>query len=549
MALAIDRCGLGAAGGAGARDDDRLVGRPAAWLADPRFGLPSGQLQRAQMVHQLQRAHGNAHVTRLIEHLPRSAAGGITRRAGGALVAVGRLPAASLDHTPGATAMSAGREATVAPQPSTPVAARSVSMVHELHSAADEGAGPQSASPRPGASQHLPSDYSVPLGAIPQGSQRRQLGSLAGNQRAAIQRDAKFGMMKQDQVSGFAGHALAFWRDNPNKTLEEFGAYLMDQVNVQLVANGVPRLPAPNLSSKRAAGGFVASSWTVEFDLQGTATHPLTAKISKLPADRISEVAGLFYHEGRHAEQAFLVARLVASEAKDPKDAKAIAAELDLPARIAEAALKATGPLPGGKEGLTKIRGWRAFFKGGKHQDYWDWNESLKKYVGNVTKNLPSPDPKDAPAIAAALDKLSPTLASWRKDTVPFATDKIAKLKGAKTRDAVDNQVLGNLTATRLTLKKVMDAETATIKQLDKLKARQEATAKKTKPRLAGAEAESFRGAIVIAWLDVRIALEELRQVTTKAYESYPGEADAYAAQHSVMKEITAKASRPPGKR
>lgn len=379
------------------------------------------------------------------------------------------------------------------------------------------------------------------------------LNARVGNRRVAvtirsalaIQRDAKFGMMKKDQVTGFAGLALAYWRANPDKTLAEFGTHLMDQLNVQLAANGVPKLPAPNLSSLRSAGGFVASSWTVQFDLARTATRPLTAKIGELPADRISELAGICYHESRHAEQAFLVARLVASEAKG---AKAVATELDLPVPIAEAALKATDPLPGGKEGLEMIRGWRAFEKGGKHLDYRDWNESLQQFVGNVIKSLPSPTPEGVDAITAALDKLSPVLAEWRKDTVPFADDKIAKLMGAKTRDATDNQVLGDLTATRRILKKVMDAETATIKQLGRLKARQEAIAKKTKPPLTVDEAKLFQLEIASAWLGLNSALAELVVVTNKAYMSYPHEADAYAAQRAVMKEITAKTTTPPGK-
>ncbi len=394
------------------------------------------------------------------------------------------------------------------------------------------------------------------LARVPAEQRRTALGELGahvGNRRVAltirsglaVQRDAKFGMMKPDQVTGFAGLAVAFWRANPDKTLAEFGTHLMDQLNKQLVANGVPKLPAPNVASLRSAGGFAASSWTVQFDLAGTAARPLTTKIGELPADRISELAGICYHESRHAEQAFLVARLVASEAKGAKDAKAIATELDLPVAVADAAVKATDPLPGGKEGLEKIRGWRAFDEGGKHRDYWDWNESLQQFVGNVIKSIPSPTPEGVDGITAALGKLSPVLAEWRKDTVPFADDKITKLKGAKTRDAVDNQVLRDLTATRRSLKQVMDAESATIKQLDRLKARQEASAKRTKPPLTVDEAKLFQLEIAAAWLGLNAALAELAVVTNKAYTSYPHEADAYEAQRAVMKEITAKTAAP----
>jgi hypothetical protein len=389
----------------------------------------------------------------------------------------------------------------------------------------------------------------------PAAPRKRAVGDLdarVGNRRVAltmrgapaIQRDAKFGMMKKEQVTAFAGLALKFWRENPDKTLAEFGTHLMEKLNVQLAANGVPKLPAPNLSSHRAAGGFAASSWTVEFDLARTATRPLTTKIKELPADRISELAGICYHEARHAEQVFLVARLVASEVKD---AKAVATALDIPLPIAEAALKATGPLPGGKEGLEKIRGWRAFHKGGEHQDYQDWNESLRQFVSNVIKSLPSPLPEGVDGITAALGKLSPVLAGWRKDTLPFADDKITKLKGAKTRDAIDNQVLGDLTATRRTLKKVMNAETETIKQLGRLKARQKALAKKNK-KMTVDEAKLFQLEIAVAWLGLNRALAELDVVTGNAYRSYAHEADAYAAQRAVMKEITVNIATPSGK-
>jgi len=382
------------------------------------------------------------------------------------------------------------------------------------------------------------------------------LNARVGNRRVAltigaraVQREAKFGLMKNLQVTSFADAALAFWRENPNKTLEEFANHLKDQLNAKLTANGVPNLPAPKLTSQRVAGGFATSDWTVQFDLARTAAHPLTAKISQLPADRVAEVAGMYYHEWRHAEQAFLAARLVASEAKGAKDAKAIAAELDLPVPIAQAALNATGPLPGGREGLDKIRAWRAFHEGGTHRDYWDWNESLKQFVGNVIKSLPSPQPEGRAAIAAALGKLSPTLAEWRKSTVPFADNKVAKLKGTKKRDATDDQVLRDLTATRRALKKVMDAETATIKQLGRLKARQDATAAKTKPPLTVHQAKILALELDIAWLKLDLALGNLGAATDKAYRSYPFEADAYKAQQAVMKEIKAKTAPPTRKK
>jgi hypothetical protein len=379
------------------------------------------------------------------------------------------------------------------------------------------------------------------------------LQSRIGNRRVAltirrglaVQRAPKpFGMMEQTQVSGFAALALAYWRGNPEKELADFGLHLLDELNKQLAANGVPTLPKPKLDSLRSAGGFAQKSWTVQFNLAGTAKQPLTAKIGGIPADRISEIAGIFYHECRHAEQAFLVARLVASEAKGSKTGKQIAAELDLHEPAADAALKATGPLPGGKEGLAKIKGWRAFEKGGEHHDYWDWNEGLQQFSKNVQKSIPDPAPEGVDGIRAELTKLAPTFADWRKTTIAFADAKLAALKGDKGRDATDNQLLQSLKKTRGVLKKVMDAEAKTLKQIAKLDDRQKQAKKMTVD-----EAERFVLEIGSPWTDLRAAIAELVVVTWEAYEAYPQEADAYQAQHAVQKDFTARNAPPRRKR
>ena len=173
------------------------------------------------------------------------------------------------------------------------------------------------------------------------------LASHIGNQRVAqviagppvVQRQGPFGMHKADQVGGFAGDVDAFARADPTKTVADLCGFMIDSVNARLAVNGVPKLPVPNLNSLRSAGGFAASSWTVQFDVVRTATKPLTATVADVPPERLNELAGIFYHEGRHAEQAFLVARYVAGQPGGPKDAKTLSAALDLYEPTAAAAL------------------------------------------------------------------------------------------------------------------------------------------------------------------------------------------------------------------
>src|SRR5207245_7908575 len=78
----------------------------------------------------------------------------------------------------------------------------------------------------------------------------------AGRSRAAprlgtggvvvVQRDAGFGLTKKDEVTGFGGVAVDFWKANKTASLEDFAKHLMDELNTQLAATGVPTLPPPS---------------------------------------------------------------------------------------------------------------------------------------------------------------------------------------------------------------------------------------------------------------------------------------------------------------
>jgi hypothetical protein len=356
---------------------------------------------------------------------------------------------------------------------------------------------------------------------------------------AVLQRDVDFGLRKKEEVSGFAVPALEFWRSNKDKTLEEFGLHLMDELNNQLDANGVPRLPPPKFGpTPHAAGGFNAKSWSVVLDLAKTAAHPLNTKIGDLAADRVAEVAGICYHEVRHAEQAFLVARLVASRAAGKKSAADIAAELDLDLSAAEAAVKSTSPLPG-RAGTAEIEHWRAFEKSGKHHDYWEWNETFKGFVENTAGSLPKPSPQGVDKVTAAWEALTPTIAGWRKDTLPFADTKIKQVEKVKSPDAADKQVLGDLKKIRAAGKKVIKADKKMGDQIAKFKARQAAAAKKP---ITVDEARLIQAEFVVDWLELEENVLRLGQAINDAYRAYPQEADAYKAEAAVMQTFLSKA-------
>ena len=362
-------------------------------------------------------------------------------------------------------------------------------------------------------------------------------------QPIVVAREAAFGLRAKAAISGYAGPAADWWRANPTVTLQDFGLHLMVEANKALTANGVPPLPAPVLiSGGRKAGGFARNSWSIQLDLANIAQGPLTTTIGTLAPDRVAEVTNICFHEARHSEQAFAVARLVASEGG--KDAKAIAAEVDIPEWVATAALGAKGPMPGGKAGLADVKLWRAIGQTGKHSDYWKWNEDFRGFASNVVRSFPSPSPSGVDAVIKTREAFAKTLASWQKDTLPFLDVKIAALSKLKRPDAADTVVLRDVTKIKAAVRKVVSADAALGAEITRFRTRRANTRKP----ITVAQATSIQSTFEIDWLALEIAVRQLSIAADAAYEAYPHEADAYATGRSVEKAFLGRSKVPAGK-
>jgi hypothetical protein len=370
----------------------------------------------------------------------------------------------------------------------------------------------------------------------------RAAGAPVLNQPIVVSRAADFGLRTRAGISGYAGPAADFWKANPDLTLQDLGVHLMDEVNKQLLANGVPPLPAPVFMSRaRNAGGFAQSSWTVQLDLARTAKGPLTTKIGTLTADRVAEVASVCFHEGRHAEQAFTVARMVAAEGG--KDAKVIAAEVGIPEWVAKAALAGKGPLPG-KTALADVKLWRAIGQTGKHSDYWTWNEDFRGFAANVVAGLSSPSPSGVDAIIATREAFAKTLAEWQKDTLPFLDRKIDALTRLKRPDTSDTIVLRDVRRTQAAVRKVVKQDAKLAAEITRFRARRA----DTRRPITVPQAAAIQSTFELDWIDLEIAIRQLSITADAAYEAYPHEADAYATGKSVEKAFLARAKAPAGR-
>jgi hypothetical protein len=152
-------------------------------------------------------------------------------------------------------------------------------------------------------------------------------------------------------VREYVGKAVAFRGRNADASLVQYALYLGAAVNVELGKLGVPdvrlELAKGDLS---AAAQFWADGWFMLVNPKVFSSRPEVKTLGDLTDQEAALIADHVFHEARHAEQAFRVARLQAAEGKDP----GVGVEQD----IAEAAAASPLPLRPGKA-LDEAEEWR----------------------------------------------------------------------------------------------------------------------------------------------------------------------------------------------
>jgi hypothetical protein len=174
-------------------------------------------------------------------------------------------------------------------------------------------------------------------------------------------------------------------------------------------------------------------------------------QVSELAPGQLAELTVTFYHEARHAEQRFLLARLAVSKDAS-KDAKTIAAEVSIPERVAAAAIAAGGRLAPRQR---KLAGELTEFRD-KYLGYKMWVTRVQSSSSKVLDSLPHPRPGGVDSVTRAWTQVQPTVTAWRGETT-WADKQIETISGLKKRDSVDERVLKDLRSTRKTLQSAMD--------------------------------------------------------------------------------------------
>ncbi|HEU5213244.1 MAG TPA: hypothetical protein VFU10_10785 [Gaiellaceae bacterium] len=270
------------------------------------------------------------------------------------------------------------------------------------------------------------------------------------------------GLKDAKTTSGFTNDALSYWRDadNQSKGIGEFANFLATKANEALKALDVPAMKIVFDSGIPYPAAFYSDDWAMKINTTMWGKKQGARALKDLTVDEAAASVALIYHEARHAEQRFRVARILAadSKAKTPADvADEIARTLKLKNRgVAVAA--AGKPLTDTSANAalrTEARDWQAITVG-DHAAYRDvvntWVlEALNEYaaIGRLGAK-----PME---IGSAKGTIDPVITGWETGgkRAKFIAAHIREVEAKKKKTAADAAVLTNLKAIQAAMTKV----------------------------------------------------------------------------------------------
>ena len=282
----------------------------------------------------------------------------------------------------------------------------------------------------------------TPAAAAPTGASRRAPGTRV------LARET--GLRTATNVTSFADTAEAYWYDpaNNNKPLQDYAEHLMTKVNGMLKALGSVECRHSYNTSGGDSGSFSRTTWNIEINPNKFSDRTGVTEVGQLTLDEAKEVADTIFHESRHSEQYFRIARLqagrVGPKVTDENAAKQISDDMSIPLDVAKAGVKV--PLKPGTDDaelISEASDWETITVG-RHGEYKGnvntWSaESREAEIKDVTQA--NVDTKKA--------ELDTAVAKWKKDKdyVKFAKSHLAKTKKIKAPSTMDQRVVTNLTA------------------------------------------------------------------------------------------------------
>jgi hypothetical protein len=342
-----------------------------------------------------------------------------------------------------------------------------------------------------------PSAAARPRALAPALKLQRAIGNKAVGQvlARAPARPRQTGLRRDDAIARYCRKAVIFWLNNPDAGLHHFATFLGAAANTELNVLGIPdvRVHVKNVGAGGAAAIFDHESWSMFINPE-TFTHrpDEVHSLGDLTADEAAIIAMTVYHEARHGEQHFRIARLEAGQGKeiDPMmdaDAAAAAGADPLKARGAD-------PLE-----LREARDWYSV----EYGDDATYREAVTDWQGGIREIARAARDVKPDGTGDLRERIGRLLKAWSK--YGGAAEYVrSHLASAKKRGA-----------------------TTIVKNVSRINAAYDAVEREFKKLGTNPSPQDFK--------PLAEALRELYRAVNKAYEEAPVEYDAYRTGDAVF--------------
>jgi hypothetical protein len=280
----------------------------------------------------------------------------------------------------------------------------------------------------------------------------------AGNRAVLARLVINTGLKGKTRTDAFAKAARDWWADpaNKDKSLKDYSDFLMTKANAVLRTMGSYEVKPNYVNTGSASGTFSRVTWDMTINTTKFSDRAGVTKVSDLNLDEAAEIADTVYHEIRHSEQYFRIARIRAANSKKTGGdvAKEIAADMSIPDAVAQAA--AAKPMKSRKDNqymLAEAKGWEQITIG-PHAEYkgiingWgDEADEARDAANGVT----------AANLVATKAKIAAHVTSWQTDDSrnKFVAKHLKETVKVKHKTRVDKLVIKHLTAIQDALKQV----------------------------------------------------------------------------------------------
>ena len=145
-----------------------------------------------------------------------------------------------------------------------------------------------------------------------------------------------YGLESTGSIGHYTDHAVKMWKTNKQMSLGDFTFTMMNNIANELDSHDVS-IPGWTLDTGLGTDGqFDQEHWKMLINPNKFSDRPNVKALGDLSKDELTNVVGTFYHEARHADQDFLVARMLAGKGDT---AAQIHAKTKIPTEIAQEAV------------------------------------------------------------------------------------------------------------------------------------------------------------------------------------------------------------------